>query len=399
MRRLAHILAWLVVALLALLVVAATVGWKLARPAAPDGFYTPPAAVPAEPGALLRQEPFDRQLPAGARAWRILYTTTDAQGAPALSSAIVMLSRSAPDGPRPVVAWMHGTTGAVPGCAPSLLADPFANVPALAPLLEHGWLFVATDYAGLATDGPHAYLIGEGEARSALDAVRAARRLQEARAGAQTVVWGHSQGGHAALWAGILAPTYAPDVPLAGIAAAAPASDLRPLIDAVQHTLVGRIMTSYVVRAYAGTYPDVRWADYVAGPWARLAARDMADRCLAGRQALYSAIQALTLGGTIFSADPRGGPLGARLAQNTPDRPLPQPLLVAQGESDDLVLPDVQSHWVARRCAAGQAVEYRRYPGLDHLSLVAPDAPFGADLVRWTEDRFAGRSAPAGCPP
>jgi hypothetical protein len=38
------------------------------------------------------------------------------------------------------------------------------------------------------------------------------------------VVSGH--GGHAALWTGILAPTYAPDVTLDGVAALAPAGNL-----------------------------------------------------------------------------------------------------------------------------------------------------------------------------
>ena len=41
----------------------------------PDAFYDPPPAVPAAPGSLLRQEPFSRGLPAGARGWRILYTS------------------------------------------------------------------------------------------------------------------------------------------------------------------------------------------------------------------------------------------------------------------------------------------------------------------------------------
>jgi hypothetical protein len=382
-----------------LLIAGALAAWWLVRPAVPDAFYAPPAALPSTPGALLRVEPFAREVPAGAQAWRILYTTTDAQGAPALSSAIVMHSRTAPAGPRPVVAWTHGTTGAVQGCAPSLLEQPFANVPALAPLLERGWLYVATDYPGQATGGTHPYLIGEGEARSALDAVRAARQMKEVQVAPETVVWGHSQGGHAALWTGILAPDYAPDVRLAGVAAAAPASDLRALIDVVQHAPIGRIMTSYVMRAYAATYPDVGWDDYVTRPLAGLAARDLGRRCLEGSQAIYSVAVAVALGGTIFGRPPTQGPLGERLARNTPEHPIPQPLLVAQGEADVLVLPAVQARWVARRCAAGQAIDYRSYAGRDHLSLVAPDAPFVADLVRWTEDRFAGRAAAAHCTP
>jgi len=382
--------------LLAVLAVAVCVGWWAARPVAPDGFYAPPAAQPAQPGVLLRHEPFVRNVPTGARAWRLLYTTTRGDGAAALASAIVMVSARATADARPVVAWTHGTTGVVPGCAPSLLDDPFANVPALQGLLEQGWIFVATDYAGQGTAGPHPYLIGEGQARSALDAVRAARQLEGLHAGAATVVWGHSQGGHAALWTGIVAPDYAPDVPLAGVAAAAPASDLRPLIDAIQHTPVGRIMSSYVLRAYSESYADVVFDAYV-GALLRPLARDMSGRCLAGAKALFSVAQALLAGGTLFATAPTGGAFGARLAANTPERPIAAPLLIAQGLADDLVLPPVQAAFVARRCAAGQALEYRRYGGLDHLSLVAPDSPFSADLVRWTQQRFAAAAPPAGC--
>lgn len=370
--------------------------WIAARPVAPDAFYTPPADASSAPGALLRQEPFDRGVPAGARGWRMLYATTRAGGASAVASAIVLATRDAPGEPRPVVAWTHGTTGIVPGCAPSLLDDPFANVPALQPLLEQGWVYVATDYVGQGTPGPHPYLVGEGEARSALDAIRAARRLDGVRTSDRVVVWGHSQGGHAALWTGIVAPTYAPDVPLAGVAAVAPASDLRPLLEAAQHTLVGRIMSSFVLRAYGEAYADVAFDAYVPG-WRRLVAGDMAGRCLAGRKALFSVAEALLIGGTIFATPPGAGPLGERLAQNTPDHALPSPLLIAQGLADDLVLPEIQQRFVRRRCEAGQALAYRTYPGRDHLSVVAPDSPMTPDLVQWTRDRIAGAAPPNDC--
>lgn len=381
---------------LALLLALAAVWWA-ARPAAPDAFYTSPADVPATPGALLRSEPFERGVPAGARAWRILYTTTRRDGVPALASAIVMTARAPSAAPRPVVAWTHGTTGVAPGCAPSLLEDPFAHVPALQPLLDAGWIYVATDYVGLGTASPHPYLIGEGVARSALDAVRAARRIESLAAdAARTVVWGHSQGGHAALWTGQLAPAYASDVPLSGVAALAPASDLPALIERAQDTVVGRIMSSFIVQAYAAHYDDVRWADAVPA-WKRPLARDMARRCLAGRAALLSVAQALALGGRIFATSGAQGALGARLAANVPSRPITAPLLLAQGAADDLVDAQVQARFVAGRCAAGQAIDSRRYAGRDHLSLVAADSPLTAELMAWTRERFAGAPAPPQC--
>jgi alpha-beta hydrolase superfamily lysophospholipase len=397
----------LALAVMAVLLI--TLAWLLAKPATPGSFYERPPPQGSEPlspqpGRLLRQEVFAQGIPPQAQAWRILYTTTDTYGAPALASAIVMHARSrAPDGPasngpQPVVAWLHGTTGVEAGCAPSLLGEPLANVPGLTGLLARGWVMVATDYMGQGTAGPHPYLIGPGQARSALDAVRAAHQMQGLRLAPRTVVWGHSQGGHAALWTGIVAPAYAPELTLVGVAAAAPASDLLPLLERAQHTPIGRIMSAYVLQSYSATYPDVSFAAYTRGPITQRLAQDMASRCLAGSPALLSVGQALLVGRSIFGRPPVEGPLAERLAQNTPNHPLPQPLLLAQGLSDELVLPEVQSQWVQRRCTQGQALEYRRYPGHDHLSLVADGGEFSRDLLAWSEARFADQAAANDCP-
>jgi pimeloyl-ACP methyl ester carboxylesterase len=383
---------------LAVVAALVAIGWWMARPAWPDPFYAPPADQPHEAGALLRQAAFDRGVPPDAQGWRILYGTTRHDGTPAVASAIVVAPRTPHGEPRPLVAWTHGTTGFAPGCAPSLLDEPFANVPALRQAIDRGWVLVATDYVGLGTAGPHAYLVGEGEARSALDSIRAVRHIKELHLGDGAVVWGHSQGGHAALWTGILAPTYAPELTILGVAAMAPASDLRPLLDAVQGTTVGRIMSSFVLRSYSEAYPDVEVEAYVSAP-TRWLAQDMSGRCLAGRAALFSVAEALATGGSIFRVPVTTGPLGARLAQNTPARPLRQPLLVAQGRADDLVLPEIQARFVQGLCRAGQTLQYQTYADRDHLSVLAPDSPFVPELVRWTEDRLAGRPAPSGCPP
>jgi hypothetical protein len=394
MRRVVRSLTGLLAVALALIAVA----WWLARPASPDEFYRPASAPSPAPGVLLRQEEFVRRVPAGADAWRILYTTTRADGTPAVASAIVMASREPRSEPRPVIAWTHGTTGVVPGCAPSLLADPFANVPALRELIDEGWVFVGTDYVGQGTDGPHPYLIGEGEARSSLDAIRAVRGIEGVRIGRGIVAWGHSQGGHAALWTGIVAPTYAPDVDILGVAAIAPASDLPSLLDAIHDTPVGRIMSAYVLRSYAEAYPDVQPDAYVPA-WKRWLAEDMAGRCLAAPDALFSVAQASLAGASLFAVEPTTGPLGKRLAENTPTSPLRQPLLIAQGLTDELVLPDIQAGFVRKRCEAGENLEYRTYAGRDHLSVVAPDSPLTRDLVQWTRDRFGGVTPATNCPP
>ena len=189
----------------------------------PDAFYDPPSQVPVKPGVLLRSEPLkDVTLPAGVRGWRILYTTTIDDRTPATAVATVFASSELPAAPRPVILWDHATTGLVQACMPSLLSAPALGIPALDRVVKGGWIVVATDYAFAEKGGPHPYLIGEGEARSGLDAVRAARQMSGLSLDARTAVWGHSQGGHAALWTGIVAPRYAPDVQIVGVAAIAP---------------------------------------------------------------------------------------------------------------------------------------------------------------------------------
>ncbi|GAB2586017.1 alpha/beta fold hydrolase [Ramlibacter solisilvae] len=365
--------------------------WIAARPTKPDAFYDTPDALPTQPGVLLRQEKFTRGVPAGAQGWRILYTTTQASGMPTIAGALVIAPHGRSATAHPVIAWAHGTTGVEAGCAPSLLEKPFANMPALEQAIASGWAVVATDYPS----GPSPYLIGEGQARAALDAVRASRSMPSLAMSRQVMVWGHSQGGNAALWTGMIAPDYAPDVHLAGVAAFAPASDLPALIDNAQHSPVGRILSSFVLRAYSEAYPDVVFSAYTDG-WVGLLSRDMAGRCLSGARALLSVAEALIIGRSIFRVPPTSGPLGVRLAENTPNRNISTPLLIAQGQNDDLVLPNAQHRFVARRCAAGQMLDYRRYEGRDHLTLVAPDSPLVADLVQWTRERFAG-AGQSGC--
>jgi len=396
LRRLVRI-AFAVVALVMLLALAAAGAWWAARPVTPDAFYSPPAALPEAPGVLIRHERFARQIPAGALAWRILYTTTRADDTRAVASAIVLTSAASAAAPRPIVAWAHGTTGLAAGCAPSVMPDPFANLPARDVIVPEGLTLVATDYAGLGTPGGHAYLVGEDAARSVLDSVRAARQLPGLVLDSRFVVWGHSQGGNSALWSGIRAGDYAPGIKLLGVAALAPATDLRTLVATAQGSLFGRIVSAYLVSAYDARYADVAQAKYVRAGAERIV-RDIAGRCVGGLATLVSAAAALLLPRDgIFDLDPTDGPLGSRLLDNTPLAPIQAPVFIAQGRRDDLVLPAVQQSFVNRRCAAGQAIDYRVYPGLDHVTLVGRASPLAADLIAWTHDRFAGRPAANTC--
>jgi pimeloyl-ACP methyl ester carboxylesterase len=385
-RRIARWFLWFLVAT----AVVVACSWWLARPAKTGAFFAAPASVPAQAGVLVRSEPFATDVPSNARAWRILYTTITANGAPALSSAIVVRSTVPGRARRPMIAWAHGTTGVVPGCGPSQLKKPFANFPALDALLAEGWVLVASDYAGQGTTAPNPYLIGPGEAYSVLDSVRAAGQLLPDDLDGQVVVWGHSQGGHAALWTGSLARNYASDLNIVAVATLAPATDLRSLLNAAQHTMVGRIMSSFVLRAYGDHYRDSGFDAYTRG-WRGALARDMAGRCLAEPGAVFSVAEAALLGTTVFSSSPLSGALEGHLAENTPGNLGATPILVLQGERDELVLPHVQSEFIRQRCASGRAIELHRFKSDDHVSIVSSTSDAPRLLLDWTRDRLASR--------
>lgn len=380
-----------------LLLLGSTVAaWIASRPAAPDDFYRHELPQEARPGAFLKSEPFSTAVPEGARGWRILYVTARG-GKPSLASAVVVAPSQLSDQLLPVVAWAHGTTGVASGCAPSLLAKPFDNVPGIERLVREGLVYVGTDYPGLGTDGGHAYLVGEDAARAVLDAVRAARQMPDLKLDQRFVVWGHSQGGNAALWTGILASQYAPELKLTGVAALAPASELAGLIASSKGSIFGKIVSSYLVHGYAQAYPDVK-VDAYLGDFSRIVASDIATRCVGGYATIFSLMEAFLLPSSgMFSQDPTTGPLGARLAQNTPTRAIRVPVLIAQGKADDLVVAVVQERYVASRCAAGQHLDYRTYAGRDHISLVAPDSPLTSELLAWTRERLAGIAAGGNC--
>ncbi len=365
----------------------------------PDAFYTPPASVPAAPGALLRLQSLPHGAPAGARAWRILYTTTRDDRTPAVASALVLAAAQPPPGPRPVLAWAHGATGDTPGCAPSLRPDPLGSgaMPGLDQVLAGGWVVVATDYPGLGTGGPHPFLIGQGEARAVLDAVRAARHLTTVALGDRTVVWGHSQGGNAALWTGILAPAYAPDAGVIGVAALAPGSNLPALARLWGGAGNTAIFAAYLIRAYRDAYPDVHFGTYVRAT-AAVQVHELADRCLDDPEVYLAGTAALLAGQPVWATDPDTGAFGARLRENTPTGPIPVPVLIAQGDSDTSVPPATQVDFVHERCDSGGRVDYRTYPGRTHVGLIAPDSPLVPELLRWTEDRLDALPSRSTCP-
>lgn len=348
----------------------------------------------ARNGQVLRIWPLPGGSNVGTRSYRILYRSTGLKGEPIpVTVSIIFPDGPAPTSGRPVIAWAHPTTGVANKCAPSLL--PMGAIQGLDEMIRRGYVVVATDYPGLGAPGVHPYLIGVSEARAVLDSVRAAGWVRDAGARRDFAVWGHSQGGHGALFTGQIASTYAPDLRLVGVATAAPASYLAKLFEADNKAGGGADLTAMTLMAWSRLFklPLDDLVDPAALPIVRRVANDCIQTIL---EFLQIGRDAAPLASGFLKADPTTSPKWrAIMDRNTPGRVRQRvPVFIAQGTLDTTVSPSITNSFVAHLCRQGTRVRYSRYPGVSH-TFIGRDASYEA--VSWMSDRFAGRSAPNDC--
>ena len=329
--------------------------------------------------------------PADARAWRVRYHSRALDGRDVVVSGVVVAPKGRPPtAGRPVVSWAHGTTGLADVCAPSRSAQVAAGLPWVQELLGRGVVIAATDYEGLGSPGPHPYLVGESEGRGVLDIARAARHLAPAHASDVVVSIGHSQGGHAALFAGEVAPAYAPDLDVRGVAALAPVTDPSTLFALDAPTDVrgfGPMVAAGIRAAFADA--DV---DAVLDPEAAAAlARYDGSACLQATLAGFADPNV-----AILRADPTTVPtVAAALRRSTAGRiASPVPIAVFQGTDDTIVPAAATAAYVARACALGDRVLAQVDEGVDHGSVLAASTDA---LLAWLDARLADAQAPSTC--
>ncbi len=395
----------LVVAVVGLLAIAALVpaAWlgfeNIAEPDGPSAFYTPPATLPAGgPGTLIRSQVLT-PLKSGATVTRVLYTSTDAEGtAIAVSGVAAVPPGEPPAGGWPVVAWAHGTSGVASRCAPTIDfgLGGLERVPGLDQLLAGGVVVVATDYPGLGTPGPHPYLVGESEGRSTLDSIRAASGLTGGHTSKVSAIYGHSQGGHATLFAAALAPSYAPELDVVGAAPMSPPTDLGVLLERDAEEPAGVLLTALAISSWSRLYPEAN-EDAVVHEAAKPYVASLGRDCIGDNEETIAALpDVVALLTEFLSAEPSATPGWSELLeQNSPPaKAQAVPLLVSQGLADPLVRPDVTEDYVTQQCKAGADIELDTYATAGHLSLRTEAAD---KVVDWLLERVAGVAAPTGC--
>ena len=221
-----------------------------------------------------------------------------------------------------------------------------------------------------------------------LDIVRAARKLNQ-KIGSKVIIAGHSQGGHAALWAASLAPRYTPELKVRGTVAFAPASHLGE-----QFSLAHAINTPGGGTTGLGSL-IIRGAD-VADPALGIPGLLTPEASALYGQTLTDCLdtldQSTSWGGLapsqIFRADADLTPLLAFINQDVDpeDLTIRTPVRIEQGTADTTVLKLFTDPLVTEYKQHHVPVTYKTYAGIDHAHVVTGKP--AADATKWIRGRL-----------
>ena len=240
------------------------------------------------------------------------------------------------------------------------------------------------------------FLTGKAKVAPYWNSVRAAIALPGSLASREYALWGHSQGGQAALFAANISAKYAPDLQLKGVATAAPATDLATLLRDDIGTVDGDNLTALTLWSWARIYNAAY--DHVVKPEAMPAISVVAHSCwdvLIDSNAEKAADKVLVSSFLSVPDITKVEPWRTLAQRNTP-RPLPRhvPAFFAQGDADVIVRPSVTYRYVESMCRRGSRVKLKVLPKITHDWIAIESA---ATAVAWIADRFEGKAAPSTC--
>ena len=348
----------------------------------------------AKPGTLVREElAIDFALPPGITATRILYHTRTASNENTFASGVVLVPYGQPpkDG-WPVLAWSHGTSGIARRCAPSLMKSLFYNWEGLYEYVLLGYAIVATDYAGLGTEGRHAYLDMISNGTDVINSIPAAHAAVP-NLSKRWLAIGHSQGGLSSLGVAQLQgkikdPHFLGTVGLAG------ASDLQEGIEAVVNARLPVLngLLAFWVYGAKTLYPELDLKEILTNKALTLYNTSVEDGCSAASGA-FAALATDEMLQPRWKDDKH---IKQFVARNQPGMQLTSGPLLLVGGGDDILFTETSGRRIFQRlCSAGARVQRNIYPGLGHDPVV-----YGSlrDQIDWIAARFTGEPAPSNCP-
>ncbi|KAA0021654.1 lipase family protein [Antrihabitans cavernicola] len=358
-----------------------------------DPWFDPPAGFEnLAPGTVLNTRSVTvPRIATPATTTQLLFRSTDSKNRPiaAATSVIVPTAPWTGAGPRPIASYNIAIDSLGNTCAPSytLPRGTAGEMDSISDLVARNFAVVVTDY-----EGPRqAYSAGLVSGHTVLDSVRAAENHAELGLSKSSPVGitGYSGGAIASGWAAQLAPTYAPELNIVGVAFGGAPTDYNLL----HSSLNGHIGSGLYLAATAGLtreYPELGQFNNDNGRRYGLLQKDQCADVLS-----YAGIFMLSQEQLSESPNSFTNPIVQKvIAENRMGGAAPKaPIFIYQGIQDVWIPKEGAEAVYDEWCAKGASVRLEETPG-DHTTIGNTARP-GA--IAWLAQRLNGQPAQPGC--
>lgn len=386
-------------------------------------------------GQIIKKEQIKTSVK-GAQAWKIAYISSDVAGRKTISTGMIVAPvGQAPKEGRPILAWVHGTTGSAQNCGPSQIINPASplneyflpdgnswtdyGIPNVEEFIKEGYVIAATDYQGQGGGGKHQYAIAGTNGRDAINSARAASSMKEVGAGKKTIIYGWSQGGGATIAAAGLLDyqaeqgTAADNLQYLGFVGLAPddvaAVLKRPANEAEATQMMNNftkanvpnvfLFAHYVMALWGSeaAFPNIKMTDILTEEGAKVVDKLASNKCVHVMADSFSYAY-----GTNYQSLIKPQPTNSMAWVNAfidgsvkPVKPA-APVVIYWGTKDTAVPPVMHEIYQKQMCAMGANVQRIQLPGEQtHFSTPGVAAPM---YLAWVKDRIAGKPLENGCP-
>lgn len=373
-----------------------------------DPFYSYDGSLTdITPGTVLRSRPMTFRTPTldtPITGSQVLYRTTDQQGRGAVTVATVL--RPLVPGPTKLISYHMAYDALGSQCDPSYTLSGGSSSPiaeaeqaVIAGYLAAGYTVVAPDYEGENLE----WTIGRQSGYAALDGVRAAEAFLKLPVSTPVGLLGYSGGSVPTQWGAEVAPKYAPELNIIGVAAGGLPVDLAHNLPYISGGTQWAGVIPALIVAYQRAY-DLDTSKFISDYGQQLM-QTVSSECIANFAGDYPGLtdaQMVKAPYTSLLQVPQVvGAIDDNImgSQGTPKAPLFLAVGHADPIGDTIMVTDDVVGLAHEYCGRGVDVTYAQYNGLTHQESFPP---FEAQGFEYLTERFAGiptRSNCAGIPP